>query len=98
MLGISKQEEAPLTPQRPLSPLGDACTRKDLTAIHEILLNTHYRDDEGTGTNEVVYHFNLYIFLCSWYMGSGYFYVSFSVVIPRMDSTNERYVGGKETW
>jgi len=53
MLGISKQEEAPLTPQRPLSPLGDACSRKDLTAIHEILLNTHYRDDEGTGTNEL---------------------------------------------
>ncbi|KAJ0505819.1 putative transferase, protein kinase RLK-Pelle-RLCK-XII-1 family [Helianthus annuus] len=53
MLGISKQEEAPLPPQRPLSPLGDACSRKDLTAIHEILLNTHYRDDEGTGTNEL---------------------------------------------
>lgn len=53
MLGISKQEEAPSTPQRPLSPLGDACSRKDLTAIHQILVMTHYRDDEGTGTNEV---------------------------------------------
>ncbi|XP_076934608.1 serine/threonine-protein kinase BSK1-like [Bidens hawaiensis] len=53
MLGISKQEEAPLSPQRPLSALGDACSRKDLTAIHGILLNTHYRDDEGTGTNEL---------------------------------------------
>ncbi|KAL7586980.1 serine/threonine-protein kinase BSK1 [Lactuca sativa] len=53
MLGISKQEEAPLTPQRPLSPLGEACSRKDLTAIHQILVMTHYRDDEGTGTNEL---------------------------------------------
>ncbi|KAI3795612.1 hypothetical protein L1987_38268 [Smallanthus sonchifolius] len=53
MLGISKQEETPLTPQLPLTPLGDACSRKDLTAIHEILLKTHYRDDEGTGTNEL---------------------------------------------
>lgn len=53
MLGISKQEEAPSTPQRPLSPLGEACSRKDLTAIHQILVMTHYRDDEGTGTNEL---------------------------------------------
>lgn len=53
MLGITKQEEAPLTPQRPLSPLGEACSRKDLTAIHQILVMTHYRDDEGTGTNEL---------------------------------------------
>ncbi|KAL2936904.1 Serine/threonine-protein kinase BSK1 [Bienertia sinuspersici] len=48
MLGISKQEEAPTTPQRPLSPMGEACSRQDLTAIHQILVMTHYRDDEGT--------------------------------------------------
>ncbi|CAD5330006.1 unnamed protein product [Arabidopsis thaliana] len=48
MLGIKKQEEAPSTPQRPLSPLGEACSRMDLTAIHQILVMTHYRDDEGT--------------------------------------------------
>ncbi|KAH9609798.1 hypothetical protein KSS87_017568 [Heliosperma pusillum] len=48
MLGISKQEEAPSTPQRPLSPMGEACSRMDLTAIHQILLTTHYKDDEGT--------------------------------------------------
>ncbi|KAL2537860.1 putative serine/threonine-protein kinase [Forsythia ovata] len=48
MLGISKQEEAPPTPQRPLSPMGEACSRMDLTAIHQILVTTHYRDDEGT--------------------------------------------------
>ncbi|KAL3613860.1 Serine/threonine-protein kinase bsk1 [Castilleja foliolosa] len=53
MLGISKDEEAPPTPerttsQRPLSPMGEACSRMDLTAIHQILVTTHYRDDEGT--------------------------------------------------
>ncbi|KAK9690627.1 hypothetical protein RND81_09G141400 [Saponaria officinalis] len=48
MLGMSKQEEAPSTPQRPLSPMGEACSRMDLTAIHQILVMTHYKDDEGT--------------------------------------------------
>ncbi|GFS36030.1 BR-signaling kinase 1 [Actinidia rufa] len=48
MLGIPKQEEAPPTPQHPLSPMGDACSRMDLTAIHQILVMTHYKDDEGT--------------------------------------------------
>ncbi|KAL9244819.1 hypothetical protein vseg_018543 [Gypsophila vaccaria] len=48
MLGISKQEEAPSTPHRPLSAMGEACSRMDLTAIHQILVMTHYRDDEGT--------------------------------------------------
>ncbi|CAL5376970.1 unnamed protein product [Camellia sinensis] len=48
MLGISKHEEAPPSPQRPLSPMGEACSRMDLTAIHQILVMTHYRDDEGT--------------------------------------------------
>ncbi|KAK1610018.1 hypothetical protein QYE76_033691 [Lolium multiflorum] len=31
-----------------LSPLAEACSRQDLTAIHEILESTGYRDDEGT--------------------------------------------------
>ncbi|KAL8114588.1 serine/threonine-protein kinase BSK7-like [Apium graveolens] len=31
----------------PLTPLGDACLRKDLTAIHEILENLGYKDDDG---------------------------------------------------
>ncbi|KAJ4715876.1 Kinase family protein [Melia azedarach] len=48
MLQISKQVEALSTPQRPLSPMGEACSRMDLTAIHQILVNTHYKDDEGT--------------------------------------------------
>ncbi|CAL4937501.1 unnamed protein product [Urochloa decumbens] len=54
MLGIPKheEEEEPPTPapqpQHPLSAMGEACSRMDLTAIHQILVNTHYRDDEGT--------------------------------------------------
>ncbi|XP_039015089.1 serine/threonine-protein kinase BSK1-like [Hibiscus syriacus] len=48
MLGISKYEEAPPTPQRPLSAMGEACSRLDLTAIHQILVINHYKDDEGT--------------------------------------------------
>ncbi|XP_019456338.1 PREDICTED: probable serine/threonine-protein kinase At5g41260 isoform X2 [Lupinus angustifolius] len=35
-----------------LSPLGEACSRKDLTAIHEVLENLGYKDDEGV-TNEL---------------------------------------------
>ncbi|KAF1871882.1 hypothetical protein Lal_00020677 [Lupinus albus] len=37
-----------LPPQHPLSPFGDACSRMDLTAVHQILLTIHYMDDEGT--------------------------------------------------
>ncbi|KAL5565647.1 hypothetical protein UlMin_028811 [Ulmus minor] len=36
----------------PLSPLGEACSRRDLTAIHEILETIGYKDDEGV-TNEL---------------------------------------------
>ncbi|KAL5551648.1 hypothetical protein UlMin_002257 [Ulmus minor] len=34
----------------PLSPLGEACVRRDLTAIHEILEKLGYKDDEGAAT------------------------------------------------
>ncbi|PSR91495.1 Serine/threonine-protein kinase [Actinidia chinensis var. chinensis] len=34
----------------PLSPLGEACLRMDLTAIHEILEKLGYKDDEGAET------------------------------------------------
>ncbi|KAL0793978.1 hypothetical protein Bca101_065355 [Brassica carinata] len=34
----------------PLSPLGEACLRTDLTAIHEILEKLGYKDDEGAAT------------------------------------------------
>lgn len=36
-----------------LTPLGDACSRKDLTAIHEVLESIGYKDDEGV---EVLIH------------------------------------------
>ncbi|KAJ7294488.1 hypothetical protein O6H91_03G061800 [Diphasiastrum complanatum] len=45
LMGISRGETSPpLT----LSPLGDACSRNDLTAVHEILVKTGYKDDERT--------------------------------------------------
>ncbi|KAL8543665.1 hypothetical protein ACS0TY_004294 [Phlomoides rotata] len=34
----------------PLSSLGEACLRMDLTAIHEILEKLGYKDDEGAAT------------------------------------------------
>lgn len=41
-----------------LSPLGEACTRLDLTAIHEILEKVGYKDDEGIA-NDVRKFFSL---------------------------------------
>lgn len=34
----------------PHSPLGEACVRADLTAIHEIVEKLGYKDDEGAAT------------------------------------------------
>uniref|UniRef100_A0A7N0V4R5 non-specific serine/threonine protein kinase n=1 Tax=Kalanchoe fedtschenkoi TaxID=63787 RepID=A0A7N0V4R5_KALFE len=34
----------------PLTPLGEACLRRDLTAMHEILEKLGYKDDEGAAT------------------------------------------------
>ncbi|KAG7031198.1 putative serine/threonine-protein kinase [Cucurbita argyrosperma subsp. argyrosperma] len=34
----------------PLTPLGEACLRMDLTVIHEILERINYKDDEGSAT------------------------------------------------
>ncbi|XP_076925807.1 serine/threonine-protein kinase BSK7-like [Bidens hawaiensis] len=42
-------------PTRPMTPLGDACLRKDFTAIHEMLESLGYKDDEGTAT-ELSFH------------------------------------------
>ncbi|KAI7746464.1 hypothetical protein M8C21_004642 [Ambrosia artemisiifolia] len=46
LMGISK-EPTPATQISNLSPLGDACSRLDLTAIHEILEKIGYSGDEG---------------------------------------------------
>lgn len=44
-----------------LSPLGKACARMDLTAVHDILLKTGYKDEEGA-ENEVSYERLCYAF------------------------------------
>lgn len=49
LMGITKTEQVlPVM----LSPLGKACARMDLTAVHDILLKTGYKDEEGA-ENEV---------------------------------------------
>ncbi|XP_009796958.1 serine/threonine-protein kinase BSK7 [Nicotiana tabacum] len=45
LMGISRNSET-----MALSPLGEACLRMDLTAIHEILEKLGYKDDEGAAT------------------------------------------------
>lgn len=50
-MGVSK-EPTPMTHILNLSPLGEACSRMDLTAIHEILEDIGYSGDEGV-TDEV---------------------------------------------
>ncbi|KAG0498047.1 hypothetical protein HPP92_002738 [Vanilla planifolia] len=44
LMGISK---ATVVLPTMLSPLGKACARMDLAAVHDILLKTGYKDDEG---------------------------------------------------
>ncbi|MCH94956.1 putative serine/threonine-protein kinase, partial [Trifolium medium] len=34
----------------PLTPLGEACLRMDLTSLHEVLEKIGYKDDEGAAT------------------------------------------------
>lgn len=48
-MGLTK---SPVVLPTLFSPLGKACTRMDLTAVHDILLKTGYRDEEGA-ENEV---------------------------------------------
>lgn len=48
MMAITRQEATPPAPQIPLSQLGEACARMDLTAMHQIMVMMHYKDDEGT--------------------------------------------------
>ncbi|KAI7728504.1 hypothetical protein M8C21_008777, partial [Ambrosia artemisiifolia] len=44
LMGLTK---TPVAVPTLLSPLGKACARMDLTAVHDILLKTGYRDEEG---------------------------------------------------
>ncbi|OWM83659.1 serine/threonine-protein kinase BSK2 [Punica granatum] len=44
LMGITK---TPVVIPTLLSPLGKACARMDLTAVHDILLKTGYKDEEG---------------------------------------------------
>ncbi|KAK4592472.1 hypothetical protein RGQ29_016856 [Quercus rubra] len=44
LLGLTK---TPVVLPTMLSPLGKACVRMDLTAVHDILLKTGYKDEEG---------------------------------------------------
>ena len=50
-MGIQQETVSPAE-TLPLTPLGEACSRMDLTAIHEILEKVGYKDDEGVA-NEV---------------------------------------------
>lgn len=48
MLGVLREPPPePLPIVARASPLKDACSRMDLTAIHEILVKIHYKDDVG---------------------------------------------------
>ncbi|XP_077225697.1 serine/threonine-protein kinase BSK3-like isoform X2 [Tasmannia lanceolata] len=51
LMGLLAHVSASSLQTASLSPLGDACSRMDLTAIHEILEKIGYKDDEET-TNE----------------------------------------------
>jgi hypothetical protein len=56
----------------PLSPLAKACSRKDLTAIHEILEKTGYKDDEGTANEVHIFFLGVHNIVC-W--GRAYFLI-----------------------
>lgn len=101
MLGVPKPDEpskAPPSPtpqpQHPLSAMGEACSRMDLTAIHQILVSMHYRDDEGS--NEVKS-----TAFCFQHVLSAVLYLHRSphiaAIVPRMDTADEGYVGCPET-
>jgi hypothetical protein len=72
--------------------MGEACSRMDLTAIHQILVMTHYKDDEGT--NEVI-ALEKEVLSISVLEYADMFSKTWlaSVIFPRVDATDERYVG-----
>jgi len=53
-----------ITPSKeavPLTPFGEACSRRDLTSIYEILETVGYKDDEDVA-NEVKCNVSPYFF------------------------------------
>lgn len=57
-----QQETASSAKQLSLTPFGEACLRLDLTAIHEILEKTGYKDDEGIANEVCLHTFSLYFY------------------------------------
>lgn len=55
LMGIPQGIESPKEKQL-LTPLGDACSRLDLTAIHEILEDIGYKDDDGVANEVRFFH------------------------------------------
>ena len=53
-MGLTK---TPVVLPTMLSPLGKACVRMDLTAVHDILLKTGYKDEEGAENEVSFFHF-----------------------------------------
>ncbi|XP_010941215.1 serine/threonine-protein kinase BSK2 [Elaeis guineensis] len=47
LMGLSRLTKTTAVLPTMLSPLGKACARMDLTAVHDILLKTGYKDEEG---------------------------------------------------
>lgn len=58
-MGITLENPSSTQPLS-LTPFGEACLRKDLTAIHEMLDKNGYKDDEGIA-NEVGTTNNIYL-------------------------------------
>jgi BR-signaling kinase len=53
-------ESEPPKEKVPLTPFGEACSRKDLITIHKILERVGYKDDEDVA-NEVIQSFLTFI-------------------------------------
>jgi hypothetical protein len=73
--------------------MGEACSRMDLTAIHQILVSMHYRDDEGS--NEVKSTALRFQHVLS--VGCIFISIHIAAIVPRMDTADEGYVGRPET-
>lgn len=58
-MGMTAEIPSPAQSSK-LSPLGEACSRVDLTAMHEILESIGYKDDEGVA-NEVKHSYSISI-------------------------------------